>query len=415
MRVLFSIQLLLVTVSSSAQWSTTGGLSTTTVTTGGNVGIGTQSPAFKLDVFGNLRTTSFISAREYLTVDNGGSYRVALNAQTDGYVTGRNNANEDKFLISSNGNSYFNGGYFGIGTSSPETKFNINQGAGNATTGTASFRIGGTGNYPSLEFGIKGAYDGMISTFGNDLHIYAGNWRTAGATATENHNISFYTSQTSSTNWNTPKMYLRYDGNLGIGSINPRAKLSLRTSTATQGIIISNCDAVGYQSHFGLTTADHSSIGTVSESYLNYYNDGKWNLNSSNTSGTTLPIAFSTDGAARLFIKPDGNVGIGTSTPDAKLAVNGTIHSKEVKVDLTGWPDYVFDNDYKLLTLEELKTYIDKNKHLPEVPSAKEMETNGVQLGEMNVLLLKKIEELTLHIIKQESRLSELEKKTSIK
>jgi hypothetical protein len=372
---------------------------TNTFPSSGNVGIGTQSPAFKLDVFGNLRTTSFIAAREYLTVDNGGSYRVALNAQIDGYVTGRNNSNEDKFLISSNGNSYFNGGNIGIGTSSPETKLNINQGAGNSVTGTASLRIGGTGNYPSLEFGIKGAYDGMISTFGNDLHIYAGNWRTAGATATENHNISFYTSQTSSTNWNTPKMILRYDGNLGIGTTNPGAKLSLRTSTSTQGIIISNCDAVGYQSHFGLTTADHSSIGTVSESYLNYYNDSKWNLNSSNTSGTTLPIAFSTDGAARLFIKPDGNVGIGTSTPDAKLAVNGTIHGKEVKVDLTGWPDYVFNSDYNLLSLEEIKTYIDKNKHLPEVPTAKEMEANGVQLGEMNMLLLKKIEELTLYQI----------------
>jgi hypothetical protein len=62
-------------------------------------------------------------------------------------------------------------------------------------------------------------------------------------------------------------------------------------------------------------------------------------------------------------------------------------------------PDYVFNDDYKLFSLAEIKTYIDKNKHLPEVLSAKEMEANGVNLGEMNMLLLKKIEELTLFVI----------------
>lgn len=67
----------------------------------------------------------------------------------------------------------------------------------------------------------------MISTYGNDLHIYAGNWRTAGATATENYNISFYTSQATSSNWNTPKMFLRCDGNLGIGTASPNQKLTV--------------------------------------------------------------------------------------------------------------------------------------------------------------------------------------------
>jgi hypothetical protein len=200
-------------------------------------------------------------------------------------------------------------------------------------------------------------------------------------------------------------------GNLGIGTTNPQARLLIRTNTTSQGLVVSNCDSQGSQSHFAFTTADQSKVGLSSESYLNYYNDGKWSINSSNTSGTTLPISFSTDGTSRLFIKPDGNVGIGTSSPDAKLAVKGTIHAEEVKVDLNvPGPDYVFEKDYNLMSLEEIKAYIDKHKHLPEVPSAKEMETNGVNLSEMNMILLKKVEELTLHVIELKKR-DELQQK----
>jgi len=91
------------------------------------------------------------------------------------------------------------------------------------------------------------------------------------------------------------------------------------------------------------------------------------------------------------------------------------VHAQEVKVDLSvPGPDYVFDNDYNLLSLEEIKTYIDKNKHLPEVPSAKEMEANGVNLGEMNMLLLKKIEELTLYVIELKSENEKLNNRLSI-
>lgn len=105
-----------------------------------------------------------------------------------------------------------------------------------------------------------------------------------------------------------------------------------------------------------------------------------------------------------------GNLGIGTIFPDAKLAVKGTIHSQEVKVDMLGSmvPDYVFSNNYQLPTLTEVKTYIDQHKHLPEVPSAKEMEANGVNLGEMNMLLLKKIEELTLYVIELKREMNDL-------
>jgi hypothetical protein len=74
-------------------------------------------------------------------------------------------------------------------------------------------------------------------------------------------------------------------------------------------------------------------------------------------------------------------------------------------------PDYVFEKNYNLRPLAEVENYINQNKHLPEVPAAKEMEANGVNLGEMNMLLLKKVEELTLYVIelKKENEKQQLE------
>ena len=113
-----------------------------------------------------------------------------------------------------------------------------------------------------------------------------------------------------------------------------------------------------------------------------------------------------------LRILHSGNVGIGTATPDAKLAVNGDIHTREVKVDLDGAvaPDYVFRENYDLRPLEEVQHYIQQHGHLPNIPSAKEMEENGLLLKEMNLKLLEKIEELTLYILQQEERIKALEK-----
>ena len=114
-----------------------------------------------------------------------------------------------------------------------------------------------------------------------------------------------------------------------------------------------------------------------------------------------------------LSINDDYNVGIGTTTPDTKLTVKGVIHTNEIRVDLESpiqGPDYVFEKDYDLLSLAEFEAYIKVNKHLPEVPSAKEMTENGLNLKEMNLLLLKKVEELTLHLIEQ-NRINEVQEK----
>ncbi len=115
-------------------------------------------------------------------------------------------------------------------------------------------------------------------------------------------------------------------------------------------------------------------------------------------------------------INSSGNVGIGTTNPGSyKLAVEGKIGAREVNVIATNpWPDYVFEKNYTLPTLESIKTYIDQNKHLPEVPSAKEVEKNGVNVGEMNAVLLKKIEELTLYMIELKKENESLKSRVEI-
>ena len=95
-----------------------------------------------------------------------------------------------------------------------------------------------------------------------------------------------------------------------------------------------------------------------------------------------------------------GSVGIGTTNTDGyKLAVNGIIRAKEIKVE-SDWADFVFKKDYTLPTLREVKKHIEEKGTLPGVPSESDVKTNGVNLGEINALLLQKIEELTLYIIK---------------
>ncbi|TRX46491.1 hypothetical protein FNH22_30755 [Fulvivirga sp. M361] len=127
-----------------------------------------------------------------------------------------------------------------------------------------------------------------------------------------------------------------------------------------------------------------------------------------------LQIGNPTSGVIMQFSK-NGEIGIGTTNPDAKLTVKGDIHTQEVKVDLNGAvaPDFVFERDYELLTLKETEKYIQANKHLPEIPSAQEMEKNGIELKEMNLKLLQKVEELTLHLIHQNKEIDKMKKEIS--
>ena len=121
-----------------------------------------------------------------------------------------------------------------------------------------------------------------------------------------------------------------------------------------------------------------------------------------------------------MGINGSGNVGIGIETPTQKLDVNGnikgtnfyangTVFANGVKVETTKWSDFVFDKEYKLLPLEEVKAHIEEHKHLPDVPSEKEVLQEGINVAEMQAKLLQKIEELTLYVIQQDVKNKALE------
>ena len=125
------------------------------------------------------------------------------------------------------------------------------------------------------------------------------------------------------------------------------------------------------------------------------------------TLGSNRKITFWNEGGAQFR----GNVGIGTTAnPSYMLSVNGNIRSKEVVVEI-GWADYVFNKKYKLKPLIDVEKFIEQNKHLPNIPSAAEVEKNGLHLGDIQKKMMEKIEELTLYIIQLNKRIEELEKK----
>ncbi|UII77347.1 hypothetical protein LV716_06130 [Flagellimonas sp. HMM57] len=188
------------------------------------------------------------------------------------------------------------------------------------------------------------------------------------------------------------KLSLTNSGSLGIGTSDPSAELEVKSVADDNAEIHINSSTNGRPSIIRFQDAGTDTWGLLSHyphqdklSVYNYHN-----------------------GSNAMVFDSNGNIGIGTTTPDTRLAVNGNIHTKEVKVDLIGWPDFVFENNYELPTLQEVEAHIAHKGHLQDIPSAKEVEENGVHLGEMNAKLLQKIEELMLYTIQQQKEIERL-------
>ena len=230
-------------------------------------------------------------------------------------------------------------------------------------------------------------------------------------------------------------LMVKYDalGKVGIGTYTPDSKLQVVGEIKSYYASIGQRDISTSTRNFAnFSSNNHGSVLISS----NLFVDGNDNFKIANThpslSGASIlipgngqpnqgGIVFYTNnpvpvqenqiysGNISMAIKASGNVGIGTSSPDEKLAVNGKIHAREVRVDAKDWPDYVFKPEYKLPSLNDLEKQIKEKGHLPDMPSAQMVETDGVALGNMVKQLLKSQEQLTLYIIKQEKQIKKLQ------
>lgn len=158
-----------------------------------------------------------------------------------------------------------------------------------------------------------------------------------------------------------------------------------------------------------LTSGGKVGIGTANNSY-------KFNVDGDmHASSLSLSSGIICQGNAQIFgvlavgsglyYGTDGTLTIGSGF---SCTAAGALKVKSLRVTTTDWPDYVFGGGHRLMPLSEVESYINANGHLPEVPSAEEAEADGVDLGEMNKLLLQKVEELTLYVIDLQKQLDEL-------
>ncbi len=308
-------------------------------------------------------------------------------------------------------------------------KFNTTDGLSDANIyhGVMTFRPwGGTGDFTGglahqLAFTDNGNMwlrSGSITTWSNWLKIYSSknlNRSDVDLTAKNiyaNGTISSSGTINSNTAYDVPAVqfsrgsYFRSNGTyVDLQQNGPDADKTFYINGFSN--ILKDQNIVYHAGNFNRSDIDLNAKNLNSRS-LRLTNNGKmWDISDSGNS-----IAFNESGIqTSLFLQAGGNVGIGTTAPQNKLDVNGTIHAKEVKVDLTGWSDFVFAPTYKLKTLAEVETYIKTQGHLPEIPSATEVEKNGVNVGEMQTKLLQKVEELTLYVIEKDKQLSEQDKK----
>ncbi len=211
-----------------------------------------------------------------------------------------------------------------------------------------------------------------------------------GAMGTDGINkLQFFTG--SSSNSNTSRLTIDPNGKIGIGISSPLKTLHIFNENSYEAGIIESPNLGGSNLRFIDNTGNAIEMGIQ---------NGDAVIRTNNT--------------IRFISKTDsGNIGIGTVNPgDWKLAVNGKIRAKEIKVE-TGWSDFVFYDNYQLATLKEVETHIKENGHLKDIPSAKEVKKNGIFLGEMDSKLLQKIEELTLYTIQQQKEIENLKKENN--
>lgn len=203
-----------------------------------------------------------------------------------------------------------------------------------------------------------------------------------------------------------PDLVVNSNGRTGLGFSNPAAKLHIRDSDAADLVVLEALNpTVQFRRNTGGQLSLYKDVGFVQTSNDNL----RIGVNSSNTNGKFI---IRTGGADRMYVDKDGNFSFGTTDVAVGYRVNiaGKAICEEMMVQLkSSWPDYVFKTNYTLRSLPELEAYIKANGHLPNIPKASQIETQGLQLGDMQKRMMEKIEELTLYIIDLQKQISLLQ------
>ena len=417
-------------------------LSTTSVTDAmswklnGNVGIGTTTPFTKLHIEGGTDVTT--GANGYLILGSTTGLNIGID---DNEIQARDNGGTSPLsLQNEGGNTHINanGGSVGIGTTTPDQTFHVHKGsAGDVSANGNSIAVfeNNTNGYlniltpnqveSAILFGqptLGNAAGGILfdSNFADGLEF-----RTGGNLA---HQIG-----------------ITADGDMGIGTTTPAEKLHVIGNVEATSFIGDGSQLTGISGGSSLWTegthgiyrnTGNVGIGTLPEEFYKLAvgsnmimnNGGGVFFNDTNFSGYIKPlgdnmvinatapndgILISTANTARMWITSAGKVGIGTSTvPSAYLmAIDGKLICENVRVQLSGdWPDFVFEKDYELPSLKEVERFIQEEKHLPGIPSAKEIDAEGIDVALMNNKLLQKIEELMLYTIEQQKSIEAQQK-----
>lgn len=258
-----------------------------------------------------------------------------------------------------------------------------------------------TYNGTSVAVGFNYNSAGNISTFSVGTLSYSLGWDIV-----RNNNESITIG--SGAEWNLKLNNSSQCIALGMGSTVPTMRITKAGNNYGTGhVIIGNLSSTDNKLHIHSDANLNSSIMISTTSDNNraiiYFKNEKNNISVGSDNIMNL--------SATSYSFTTGKVGIGcvNNMNDFALAVQGGVVSTKVSVlDIDSWPDFVFGNNYKLMNLYELEQYINANQHLPEVPSAEEVSASGIDLGEMNAILLQKVEELTLHIIELQKQIDEL-------
>lgn len=323
----------------------------------GNIGINSSYPEYDLEVQGSTFSKHFTLFDPEAYKESIEGWVLRSNGEGHAYWTDPSLLSDNDWVVKED-NVYRNTGNVGIGTSSPVAQLEI---ADIFPAGGLNLKIGNDAYFTDVD---KGHTLGLYS-FSNPEYGAL----KLGSTG--------------------PELFGN-NKNLGIGTSNPSTTLELQknlNSGGTLGICLANAETERW--FIGLNGDQQNVHDLLIGNFDN------------------LHIGYS----SFMVLKSNGNLGLGTKeTYGYRLAVNGAIITEEVMVKTKeNWPDFVFTEDYELLSLAELSHYIDQHKHLPGIPSAKEVQKEGLNVGEMEGLLLQKIEELSLYIIAQESRIQQIE------